>query len=151
MSVKSCVFLKVCENYGRLLSWQTHIVIHSKLRPETATKKRSNYWNTNMCVKHSHGSFLSKLKMPFHMKPFIVMAAVNIEYFFLSEVYLFVLYVSICLHVCMYTMYMRLSHTRRELLVRSITDCCKLSCGCWTLNLGPLQEHKMTLYAEPSL
>lgn len=31
--------LEICENDGRLLSWQTHIVIHSKLRPETATPK----------------------------------------------------------------------------------------------------------------
>lgn len=112
----------------------------------------SNYWNTNMCVKHTQCSFLSKLNMPFYMKLSLwgLLWTSNISSF-LRFTYLFILCVNICLHVCMYTKYMRLSHTRREFLIRSITDCCKLSCGCWTLNLGPLQEHKIPLCAEPSL
>lgn len=32
-----------------------------------------------------------------------------------------------------------------------ITDGCKLTCGCWELNLGHLQEQPVLLSAEPSL
>ena len=32
-----------------------------------------------------------------------------------------------------------------------ITDGCKLPCGCWELNSGPLEEQAMLLTAEPSL
>ena len=33
----------------------------------------------------------------------------------------------------------------------SITDGCELSCGCWELNSGPLEEQSVLLTAEPSL
>ena len=32
-----------------------------------------------------------------------------------------------------------------------ITDSCELLCGCWELNLGPLEEQPVLLTAEPSL
>jgi hypothetical protein len=32
-----------------------------------------------------------------------------------------------------------------------VRDNCKLSCGCWELNLDPLEEKPMPLTAEPSL
>jgi hypothetical protein len=32
-----------------------------------------------------------------------------------------------------------------------ITDGCELTCGCWELNLGTLEEQSMLLTAEPSL
>jgi hypothetical protein len=32
-----------------------------------------------------------------------------------------------------------------------ITDGCKPPCGCWELNLGPLEEQSVLLTAEPSL
>ena len=31
-----------------------------------------------------------------------------------------------------------------------VTDSCELLCGCWSLNLGPLQEKQVLLTAEPS-
>ena len=31
-----------------------------------------------------------------------------------------------------------------------VTDSCELSCGCWRLNLGPLEEQPVLLTAEPS-
>ena len=33
----------------------------------------------------------------------------------------------------------------------SITDGCEPSCGCWVLNLGPLEEQSVLLTTEPSL
>ena len=32
-----------------------------------------------------------------------------------------------------------------------ITDGCESPCGCWELNLGPLEEQATLLTAEPSL
>lgn len=32
-----------------------------------------------------------------------------------------------------------------------LTDGCKLPCGYWELDLGPLQEQEVLLAAEPSL
>ena len=32
----------------------------------------------------------------------------------------------------------------------SITDGCEPPCGCWGLNLGPLEEQSVLLTAEPS-
>ena len=32
-----------------------------------------------------------------------------------------------------------------------VTDRCELSCGCWELNPGPLEEQSMLLTTEPSL
>ena len=32
-----------------------------------------------------------------------------------------------------------------------ITDSCELPCGCWDLNIGPLEEQPMFLITEPSL
>ena len=32
-----------------------------------------------------------------------------------------------------------------------VTDSCELSCGCWELNLGPLEEQPVLLTIEPSL
>ena len=32
-----------------------------------------------------------------------------------------------------------------------IVDDCKLPCGCWKLNWGPLKEQPILLTAEPSL
>jgi hypothetical protein len=32
-----------------------------------------------------------------------------------------------------------------------VTDNCQLPCGCWELNLGPLEEQLVLLTAEPSL
>ena len=31
-----------------------------------------------------------------------------------------------------------------------ITDDCEPPCGCWDLNLGPLEEHSVLLTTEPS-
>ena len=30
-------------------------------------------------------------------------------------------------------------------------DCCEPPCGCWELNLGPLEEQQVLLTTEPSL
>jgi hypothetical protein len=32
-----------------------------------------------------------------------------------------------------------------------VTDCCELPCGCWELNLDPLEEQPLPLTTEPSL
>jgi hypothetical protein len=32
-----------------------------------------------------------------------------------------------------------------------VTDSCELPCGCWELNLGPLEEQPVLLTMEPSL
>ena len=32
-----------------------------------------------------------------------------------------------------------------------VTNSCELSCGCWELNLGPLEEQSVLLTAESSL
>ena len=32
-----------------------------------------------------------------------------------------------------------------------ITDSCELPCGCWELNLGPLEKQSLLLIDEPSL
>ena len=32
-----------------------------------------------------------------------------------------------------------------------VTDGCKMTCGCWELNWGPLKEQPVLLTAEPSL
>jgi hypothetical protein len=32
-----------------------------------------------------------------------------------------------------------------------VIDSCKLPCGCWELNLGPLEEHPVLLTTELSL
>jgi hypothetical protein len=32
-----------------------------------------------------------------------------------------------------------------------ITDSCELSCDCWELNTGPLEEQSVLLITEPSL
>jgi hypothetical protein len=32
-----------------------------------------------------------------------------------------------------------------------ITDGCESPCGCWELNLGPLEEHPMLPTSEPSI
>ena len=32
-----------------------------------------------------------------------------------------------------------------------VMDSCELSCGCWELNLGPLEEQPGLLTSEPSL
>ena len=32
-----------------------------------------------------------------------------------------------------------------------VTDRCELPCGCWELNLGPLEEQSVLLNTEPSL
>ena len=32
-----------------------------------------------------------------------------------------------------------------------VTDSCEQPCGCWELNLGPLEEQEMLLTTEPSL
>jgi hypothetical protein len=40
------------------------------------------------------------------------------------------------------------SHTRRG---GSSTDGCEPPCGCWELNLGPLEEQSVLLNTEPPL
>lgn len=35
--------------------------------------------------------------------------------------------------------------------VTGVTGCSEPSCGCWDLNLGPLQEQSVILTSEPSL
>jgi hypothetical protein len=32
-----------------------------------------------------------------------------------------------------------------------VIDSCELACGCWELNLGPLEEQRVLSTAEPSL
>jgi hypothetical protein len=32
-----------------------------------------------------------------------------------------------------------------------VADSCELPCGCWELNLGPLEEQPVFLTSEPSL
>jgi hypothetical protein len=71
------------------------------------------------------------------------------SFFFLKKdlfVYLFIYTfcaLVFCLHVCL-CKGVRSSGT-------GVTDRCELPCGCWELNLGPLEEQPVLLTAEPSL
>jgi hypothetical protein len=62
--------------------------------------------------------------------------------FFLKFIYLF--------YVCEYTVAVS-RHTRQKRAPDLIIDGCKPPCGCWKLNLGPLEEQSVLLTTEPSL
>lgn len=49
-------------------------------------------------------------------------------------------------HVCLVSIKTRAI----KVSVIRITDDCKLSCGYWKLNLGPVREQKILLTMEPS-
>jgi hypothetical protein len=38
-----------------------------------------------------------------------------------------------------------------KVLDPEVTDSCELLCGCWELNLGPLEVQSVLLTTEPSL
>jgi hypothetical protein len=61
--------------------------------------------------------------------------------FFLKIIYLFLIYVHWCF-ACMH-IYVRVSDI-------GVTDTCELPCGCWELDLGPLEEQSVLLTTEPS-
>ena len=56
---------------------------------------------------------------------------------------------------CVSVHYMQADPRRPEERVRSqgtrVTGGCELPCGCWELNLGPLEEQPVFLTSEPSL
>jgi hypothetical protein len=71
-----------------------------------------------------------------------------------------VIHTYVCVYVYMYMIYLFIScmsalpacttacHKKAS---DPITDGCELSCGCWGLNSGPLEEQIVLLTAEPSL
>jgi hypothetical protein len=64
-----------------------------------------------------------------------------LSFFFLRSIYLF--------HVCEYTVAVfRRTRGRHRI---PMTDGCEPPCGCWELNLGPLEEQSVLLITEPSL
>jgi hypothetical protein len=48
-------------------------------------------------------------------------------------------------------MWVLCSYAHQKRALDSITDGCEPPCGCWELNLGPLEEQLVLLTAEPSL
>jgi len=58
-------------------------------------------------------------------------------------IYLFTYYV--------YSVLLTYMPTHQKAAPDPITDGCEPPCGCWELNLGPLEEQSVLLTAEPSL
>jgi hypothetical protein len=62
--------------------------------------------------------------------------------------YLFIYLLIYLFIICVYTVAV-FRHSRREHQI-FVTDGCEPPCGCWDLDLGPLEEQSVLLTAEPS-
>jgi len=66
--------------------------------------------------------------------------------FFSCDLFLFYVHLHVfvfCLHVCLCE--------GADYSETGIPDSCELPCGCWELNLDPLEEQSVLLSTEPSL
>jgi hypothetical protein len=69
-----------------------------------------------------------------------------------KENYISGLFKKIYLLYFMYVSILSLSwDTPEEKVSDPMTDGCELSCGCWELNSGPLEEQSVLLITEPSV
>lgn len=72
-------------------------------------------------------------------------------YSFLEHFYFYVYQCFVCMHVCVPLAWLLSLKARRGFWIPGIEviDSCKLTCECWTSNLGSLQECQGLVMAEP--